>query len=157
MNDQSPPNKKPTAATKINWKKITTVLSLSRINFFFHGSYDLLTLHMQCHNHAKNYIITLAHVSNSSLASCHHTNLTWATDGSMILATSSISDKKTITATVTGPSTLMLQVKGCNASILQGEQMGLLITLVLAQSPPQIYTNHLSSTILIDDSRTTIN
>jgi hypothetical protein len=75
----------------------------------------------------------------------------------MIPAASGISDKKTVTAAVTGPSTLVLQVKGRNTSILQGEQMGLLAALVLAQSPPQIYTDHLNSTTLIDDSRTAIN
>jgi len=157
LDNQSPLCKKPTAAAKTNWKKITTALSRSSIDWFFHGSYDLLTPHLQRRDHAKDYIIALAHVSNFSPSSCHHANSAWATDGSMIPAASGISDKKTVTAAVTGPSTLVLQVKGCNTSILQGEQMGLLTALVLTQSPPQIYTDHLNSTTLIDDSRTAIN
>jgi hypothetical protein len=157
LDNQSPLRKKPTAAAKTNWKKITTALSRSSIDWFFHGSYDLLTPRLQRRDHAEDYIIALAHVSNFSPSSCHHANSAWATDGSMIPAASGISDKKTVTAAVTGPSTLVLQVKGRNTSILQGEQMGLLAALVLAQSPPQIYTDHLNSTTLIDDSRTAIN
>ena len=75
----------------------------------------------------------------------------------MIPAASGIGDSKSITAAVTGPTTLILRVKDRNASILQGEQMGLLAALVLAKSPPQIYTDHLNSTILIHDSRTAVN
>jgi len=153
----SPLHKKPTAATKTNWNKITTVLSHSSIDWFFHGSYDLLTPCLQCHDHAEDYIITLAHVSNFTPSSCHHANSAWATNGSLIPVASGISDKKTITAVVTGPSTLMLQVKGCNTLILQGEQMGLLAVLVLTKFPPQIYTDQLNSTTLIDDSCTAIN
>jgi hypothetical protein len=44
-----------------------------------------------------------------------------------------------------------------NASILQGEQLGLVMALVLADPSPQIYTDHLNSTMLIDDSRTAVN
>ena len=108
-------------------------------------------------DNAERYITALAQTCNFSPSSCHHNNNTWATDGSMIPATSSISDSKSITAAVTGPSTLILRLKDRNASILQGEQMGLLAALVLAESPPQIYTDHLNSTMLIDDSRTAIN
>jgi hypothetical protein len=43
-----------------------------------------------------------------------------------------------------------------NASILQGEQVGLLAALVLADISPQIYTDHLNSTMLIDDSQSAI-
>jgi hypothetical protein len=60
-------------------------------------------------------------------------------------------------AAVTGPATLILQVKGHNTSILQGEQMGLLTALVLTESPPQIYTDHMNSTMLSNDSRTAVN
>ena len=35
--------------------------------------------------------------------------------------------------------------------------MGLITALVLAESSPQIYTDHLNSTMLIDNSRTAIN
>src|ERR1700678_2670270 len=86
-----------------------------------------------------------------------HNNNTWATDGSMIPAASTISDPKHVTAAATGPATLVLRLSHRNASILQGEQMGLIIALVLAESPPQIYTDHLNSTMLIDDSSTAVN
>jgi hypothetical protein len=101
--------------------------------------------------------MALAHTCKFVPSSCNHDNSTWATDGSMVPAVSGIGDRKSITAATTGPTTLILQIKHRNASILQGEQMGLLVALVLAHSPPQIYTDHMNSTILIDDSRTTVN
>jgi len=67
----------------------------------------------------------------------------------MIPTASRIGDRKSVTAAVTGPATLVLQVKGRNTSILQGEQMGLLAALVLAESPPQIYTDHMNSTMIV--------
>ena len=74
----------------------------------------------------------------------------------MIPATSGISDPKSITAAVTGPTTLVLCINHHNTSILQGEQMGLLGPLVLAKLSPQIYTDHLNSATLIEDSRTAV-
>jgi hypothetical protein len=75
----------------------------------------------------------------------------------MTPASSGISDPKSITAAVTGPATLVLRVLDRNSSILQGEQMGLLAALVLADPSLQIYTDHLNSTMLIEDSRSAIN
>jgi hypothetical protein len=75
----------------------------------------------------------------------------------MISAAGGISDRKSITAAVTGPAILILWIKDHNASILQGEQMGLLTALVLTESPPQTYTDHMNSTMLIDNSRTAVN
>jgi hypothetical protein len=60
-------------------------------------------------------------------------------DGSMIPAASGISDRKSITAAVTGPATLILQIKDRNASILQGEQMGLLAASVSKSSPVRFF------------------
>jgi hypothetical protein len=75
----------------------------------------------------------------------------------MIPASSSIGDPKSITAAVAGPASLVLRLMQRNASILQGEQLGLIAALVLAKLSPQIYTDHLNSTLLIEDSRTAVN
>ena len=83
--------------------------------------------------------------------------MSWATDGSMTPAASGLGNSKSITAAVTRPTTLVLCITHQNASILQGEQMGLVSALVLADSSPQIYTDHLNSTTLIDDSCSVIN
>jgi len=157
MHNPPPPQKKLTVSAKANWDKVTNALSQSNINWFFHGTIDLLTPRSQRRDNAENYITALARTCKFIPSSYNHNNSTWATDGSMIPAASGISDKKFITAAATGPETLILQVKGRNASILQGEQMGLLAALVLAESPPQIYTDHMNSTTLIDDSRTALN
>jgi len=157
IDDQLPPSKKPTTTARTNWDKITNTLTQSSINWFFDGSTDLLIPRSQCHDNTEKYIIALAQTCKFTPSSYHHDNSTWATDGSMIPATSGISDRKSITAAVTGPATLILQIKDRNASILQGEQMGLLAALILTESTPQIYTDHMNSTTLVDDSCTAIN
>jgi hypothetical protein len=81
----------------------------------------------------------------------------WATDGSMFPATSSLSDLKSITAAVSGPISIVLRVAHRNASILQGEQMGLVAALILAKISPTIYTDHINSTLLIDDYQSAVN
>ena len=140
----------------VNWDKVTNALSQSNINWLFNGSSDLLIPRSQRCDNAENYITALAQTCKFTSSNCDHKNSTWATDGSMIPAASGISNRKFITAAITGPMTLILKVIGRNASILQGEQMGLLAALILAESSPQIYTDHMNSTTLIDDSRTAI-
>ena len=137
--------------------KATRALSHSDISWLCLGSTDLLTEPLQCRDDAELYITALAMTCKFRLSSQPHNNKIWATDGSMISASSSISDMKHVTVAATGPITLVLRVPHRNASILQGEQLGLVMALVLADLPPQIYTNHLNSTMLIDDSRTAVN
>jgi hypothetical protein len=148
--------RKLTTAAKSNWKKITDALSLSHIDWFFFGSSDLLTSRPQRRDAAEDYIRSLATTCKFPPSSYDHDNTFWASDGSMIPAASSISDHKSVTAAVSGPSSLILRATHRNASILQGEQLGLITALVLADLSPQIYTDHLNSTSLIDDSRTAV-
>ena len=145
------------AAVKTNWLKATHALSHSDICWLCLGSTDLLTEPLQRRDDAELYITALAMTCKFRSSSQPHNNKIWATDGSMIPASSSISDMKHVTAAATGPVTLVLRVPHRNASILQGEQLGLVMALVLADLPPQIYTDHLNSTMLIDDSRTAVN
>jgi hypothetical protein len=149
---------KPSTAFKTNWAKITHALvSNSYIDWFFSGTTDLLTPRLQRRDVAEDYISALATTCGFPPSSCSHNDTNWASDGSMIPAASSISDPKSITAAVSGPMSLVMRVLHRNASILQGEQMGLVSALVLAKKPPQIYTDHLNSTQLIDDNRTAVN
>jgi len=96
-------------------------MSQSNICWLFHGSTDLLIPQSQHWDNAKKYIIALAQMCNFTPSSCCHDNSTWATDGLMIPTTGGISDRKSITAAVTRPATLILRIKDHNASILQGE------------------------------------
>ena len=160
INDRLPTGKKLSNATRSNWNKINAALSTSHIDRFFFGSIDLLMPPLQRRDAAENYIQALATTCKfppSSSGTSAHANFSWATDGSMIPAASSISDPKSVTAAVSGPSSLTLRVVHRNASILQGEQVGLVAALVLADDSPQIYTDHMNSTQLIDDSRSSVN
>jgi hypothetical protein len=156
-NDQPLAAKKLTTAAKANWIKIALALSHSNINWFFYGSIDLLIPRLQRCCDAENYIKALANTCKFLPSTLDHNNNIWATDGSMTPASSSISNHKSVTASVTGPTTLVLRASHRNASILQGEQLGLLAALVLAEPSPQIYTDHLNSTMLIDNSQTAVN
>jgi hypothetical protein len=157
IEDVMPASQKLTTAAMNNWLKATRALSHSDIMWLCYGSTDLLIEPSQHRDDMEHYINALAVTCKFSPSTLSSNNNTWATDGSMIPAASTIIDHKHVTAAATGPATLVLHVPHRNASILQGEQMGLVIALVLADSHPQIYTDHLNSTMLIDDSSTAVN
>jgi hypothetical protein len=82
----------------------------------------------------------------------------------MIPASATILDDKSITGAATGIKTLVMRIPGRNVSILQGEQLGLIIALVLSenlnlpyhpnQEQTRLLTDHLNSVRLIEDSKT---
>ncbi|KAJ6566379.1 hypothetical protein B0H19DRAFT_1351815 [Mycena capillaripes] len=83
----------------------------------------------------------------------------WGSDGSMIPAAAGVLDPKSVTAALTGPLTIVLKIEGRNVSILQGELIGLIMGLTLSpvDDPNAIlYTDHLNSVRLIEDSRTVV-
>ena len=89
-----------------------------------------------------------------------HQNHAWACDGSMIPATSSIGDDKSVTVFVTGPQTVIVCLSGRNIFVLHGELVGLIMGLVLSVNNSQdnkLFTDHLNSVRFIDDSKTSIN
>ncbi|KAJ7164514.1 hypothetical protein C8R46DRAFT_1177069 [Mycena filopes] len=78
-------------------------------------------------------------------------------DGSMLPAAAGVLDPKSVTAALVGPTSLVLKIDGRNISILQGELIGLIMGLILSPSDDPnaiLYTDHLNSVRLIDDSRT---
>jgi hypothetical protein len=87
-------------------------------------------------------------------------NLTWASDGSMKPASATIEDDKVVFGAATGASTLVLKIPGRNISILHGEQVGLIIALILAGrtscDAQHLLTDHLNSVRLIEDSRSNV-
>jgi hypothetical protein len=76
----------------------------------------------------------------------------------MIPAAASTFDDKSVTAAITGPRTLVLKIEGRNISILHGELVGIILALTLSDPkvPSTLYTNHLNSVRIIDDSKTII-
>lgn len=104
----------------------------------------------------------MALISNSTL------NLTdgsydsnqWGINGSMIPVAASLFNHKSVTAAVTGSKTVCLKLSGRNISILHGKLIGLITGLIISHDRPNnvlIYTDHLNSVRLIDNSRTIIN
>ncbi|KIK04953.1 hypothetical protein K443DRAFT_92029 [Laccaria amethystina LaAM-08-1] len=66
-----------------------------------------------------------------------------------------------LTGAATGRKSMVLKVPGRNISILHGEQIGLIISLILAGNDVAddlvtVLTDHLNSVRLIDDSRTSV-
>jgi hypothetical protein len=112
--------------------------------------------------HAEQYIRDLVRVSGFHPSKATD-GRTWASDGSMIPASASIIENKSITGAATGEQTLVMRVPGRNVSILQGEQLGLIIALVLSEASDtapcasgRLLTDHLNSVRLIEDSKTEI-
>ena len=108
---------------------------------------------------AENYIRSLVNVSGFKPSKASD-GRTWASDGSMIPASANVMEDKSITGAATGQKTLVMRIPGRNASILQGEQLGLIIALILsADSNPaqhqqdRLLTDHLNSVRLIDDAK----
>jgi hypothetical protein len=84
----------------------------------------------------------------------------WGTDSSIIPASAGPLDNKSITLAITGPHTIVMKLHGHNLSILHGELVGIISSLVLSDSQNNssvIYTDHLNSTRLINDSQTSAN
>jgi hypothetical protein len=108
---------------------------------------------------AKEYIRTLVSVSGFDPSKATD-GKTWASDGSMIPSSASVIDNKLIMGAAMGESTLVMRVPGHNISILHGEQLGLIIVLVLSEhsnvAHRRLLTDHLNSVQLIKDSITAI-
>ena len=75
-------------------------------------------------------------------------------------ASATIEDDKVVLGAATGPSTLVLKIPGHNVSILHGEQIGLIIALILAgwtsSDAQHLLTDHLNSVRLIEDSQSSV-
>ena len=147
-----------------NWTNITeTLRDHLHIDDLLCGTTELAKPRHMRQNQNEEYIRNLVQVSGFN-ASKATDGRTWASDGSMIPASASIIDDKSITGAATGVKTLVMRVPGRNVSILQGEQLGLIIALVLAensnptndQRQARLLTDHLNSVRLIEDSKTQI-
>jgi len=78
----------------------------------------------------------------------------------MIPAASSLGNPKSITAALTGPSSVILRLNGQNVSTLQGELMGLIMGMILSSTETRdarLYSDHMNSIRLIEDLRSSIN
>jgi hypothetical protein len=143
------------AKSKENWSSLVQILNNLDAKWFTIGNVNLMTTRECRKQHAENYIKTLAVIQPLLLSTLPHMGVSWASDGSMIPAASGIGDFKTVTAALMGPLTLVLHVLGQNASILQGELMGLVMGLLLATNDNRsstLFPDHLNSVRFIKDS-----
>jgi hypothetical protein len=84
---------------------------------------------------------------------------TWGTDGSMLPVGASVLDRKSVTTTLTSANTLVLKLEGRNISILHGELVRLITCLIISDADNRnavLYTNHLNSVRLVDNSKTAV-
>jgi hypothetical protein len=129
------------------------------LNLLVNGPLELSIPKRIRESRAENMIRALANVCGFRNLSGMD-NLTWASDGSMKPASATIEDDKVVFGAATGASTLVLKIPGRNISILHGEQVGLIIALILAGrtscDAQHLLTDHLNSVRLIEDSRSNV-
>ncbi|KAJ7694633.1 hypothetical protein B0H17DRAFT_931520 [Mycena rosella] len=80
----------------------------------------------------------------------------WATDESMLPASAGLLQRKSVTASITGPITLVLRIDGSNIVSTQGELMGLTSGIIFAdgsKSTPRLYTDYMNVVRMIEDSK----
>jgi hypothetical protein len=149
-----------TQPARRNWTTITkTIHNHLQIDDLLNGDTQLAIPRHTRQDQAEEYIQNLVNVSgfNPSRAT---DSRTWASDGSMVPPSASVIDDKSITGAATGDKTLVMRVPGRNVSILQGEQLGLIIAMVLSENSNlghgRLLTDHLNSVRLIEDSKTEI-
>src|SRR6202050_1008150 len=145
---------------KEHWNQISSLLNKLDSTWLFDGESTLIIPRLQCQIEAEDYICGLSHILSMPQSTLPHQNHTWGSDGSMIPATSGIGDDKSVTATVTGPQMIVVQLSGRNLFILHGELIGLIMGLVLSNNNNQnnkLFTDHLNSVRFIDNTKTSIN
>jgi hypothetical protein len=143
-----------------NWDLIKNFFSLAQIGALYSGPADLL-LSRSCRQHqAEKFIQSIVHANLFLPSEASHGTQLWGTDGSMVPASAGLLDDKSVTSAITGPCTVVMKLLGRNISILHGELVGIIGGLILSDpldNSTVIYTDHLNSTRLIDDSRTSAN
>ena len=148
-------------AARNNWMKLATALNQAlHMDDLVNGDVDLAIPKRLRLLKAEATIRSLANVCNFP-PSMFSEGDTWATDGSMVPAAAGILDNKSVTAAATGTKALVMKIPGRNISILHGEQLGLIIALILSrdtidQGVKRLLTDHLNSVRFIEDSQTTV-
>jgi hypothetical protein len=90
-----------------NWVAITGILNKLNAKWFTIGNLDLMPTREIRKSDAEFYVTTMARIQPYPPSELHHTSTNWASDGSMTPAASGIGDPKSVTAALTGPSTIV--------------------------------------------------
>ncbi|KAK7015985.1 hypothetical protein R3P38DRAFT_2786379 [Favolaschia claudopus] len=146
-----------TIPQQAHWTRAVHLLSQMQTDWLFVGAPNLLLSPSLRRKEAETRIHELVHTS-AFAPSVTTSELSlppefWGSDGSMVAASASIGLSRSVTAAATGTSTLALRLDDCSAFILHGELMGLIMALVLMEPSSILFSDHLNSTRLIDDSK----
>ena len=139
----------------MSWSQLINVFSRKvQIDDLVIGPADLAIPQQLCEHWAEALVMNLVDVCEFS--PCKYSGGLTLSDGSMILAAAGILDDKLVTKAAIGSKSLALKVLGYNVSILHGELVGLIVSLILAENNVTdnlmiILINHLNSVRLVDD------
>ena len=142
-----------------NWEAITQWLDGTPLQLLVHGELDLATPRDKRRQAAE---VTVKMFAKANPRPMSWPDGLWASDGSMKPASATLREDRLVTCGVTGPQSIQARLTGRARSILQGEISGLIAAAILAKSCPSseirtIYTDHLNSARLVDDSKTLLN
>jgi hypothetical protein len=132
------------------------------ITWLFQGEDELLTPREERRRETENRIKVLAHMLELPPSSHSTDGNAWASDGSMVPATAGIMEDKSVTAALTGPTTMVMKLSGRNPNIFHGEVFGLIMGHILCTPVPSnhdniLYTDHLNTVRFLQDVHTNIN
>ena len=139
---------------------IKTFLSLAWVGVFYLGPADLLLSWSIRQQHTEKFIQSILLANYFSPSEVSQDTQLWGMDGFMIPASAGPLDDKLVTSAITGLHTIVMKLLGRNVSILHGKLVGIIGSLVLSDphnNSAVIYTDHLNSTRLINDSKTSAN
>ena len=139
-----------------NLAAISSVLEGMDASWFYDGPPNILLPRHERQEQAESIIKSLSENSPHHPSRHNHQGRYWASDGSMIPASSGILDNKSVTAALTGPRTVVAKITGRNSSILQGEVMGLIMGGILSLSGQVLYSDHLNSVRFVSDVRSQV-
>ncbi len=128
------------------------------LSWFHNGDANLLLDRKARHCNAESLIRLFSCLSKLPPSQTSHgsNNGTtyWGSDGSMVPATASSLENKTIIAAISGPVSVAALVTGRNSSILHGELIGLVMDHVLSQSREglqKLFSDHLNLVRITQD------
>ncbi|KAJ7506257.1 hypothetical protein B0H11DRAFT_1904141 [Mycena galericulata] len=122
--DPPPFNHRWTAVQRANWTKTADTLCSMDVSWLFSGPSDLLASRETRRFWAKECIRALVPTCDLQPSATSGMSQMWGSDSSMLPASAGFSERHSVTTAVTGPATLVLQMKDRAFSILHGELLG---------------------------------
>ena len=115
---------------KENWDHLMGALRLINPNILYSGKFSLLITRSKRESDTENYIHNLPMFGRLPLSQLPHNGHTWASDGSMVPASAGLDQNRSVTAALTGPKTVVIRLNRCNLSIIHGEHIGMIWSLL---------------------------